>query len=150
MKSAADGRGAVRVTTLAPVVATATPVPQTTAVKRRTALIAAVVAGACAPSPSVAPTAVAPTVRSNGAWTGSCWAAENSGTASTIRVSDSRLEWHLSGGSGWSALGATPDTGCFANRPVGSTTYGFDYRLRVLWTDEPGTVCTSVHYGVSP
>jgi hypothetical protein len=94
--------------------------------------------------------AVRVTVTSNGTWTGSCWADENSGTASSVRVSEGRLQWSLTGSGTWAPVQTQADPACFTTRPVGSTTYGFDYRLRFNWTDDPGTVSTALHFSVSP
>jgi hypothetical protein len=90
------------------------------------------------------------TVTSNGSWTGSCWAEENAGTASDVRVADGRLEWSLTGSGAWSPLKTSPDQACFTSRPSGTTTYGFDYRLHVNWTDDPGSVSSLLHFSVSP
>lgn len=96
--------------------------------------------------------AVQVTVASNGPWTGACRGGENTGTASTIRVAAGRFEWRLAGDTGWVAflpgsLVQPYDNSCFQSRAVGSNGYVYDFRLRVEWTDDPGTFQTSVTLG---
>lgn len=93
-------------------------------------------------------------VSSNGAWSGGCWADENTGTAATIRVGQGYLQWTQAGVAAWAPLdttaGAPPyDNACFPSRGTGDNQYDFDYRLRITWTDDPGSFSSVVTYAAS-
>ena len=94
------------------------------------------------------------TVDSNGPWVGACEAGENTGSAISILTSDSRFEWRLAGARSWTpfatlADGAAYENNCFERRSVGSNNYGYDFRLRVEWTDSPGTFHSDVTFEAS-
>ena len=94
------------------------------------------------------------TVFSNRPWTGSCWAVENTGSAATIVIRDARLDWSLAGQGVWTPfttmVGRPPyNNACFETRHTGNNTYRYDFRLRVNWTDSPGTFSSIVIYAVS-
>lgn len=98
--------------------------------------------------------AVQAAITSNDAWTGYCRAAENSGTATDITVADGRLEWRLSGDAAWTAFTTATqlppfDNNCFASRSTGENVYTYDFRLRVEWTDSPGTFSSEVAFAAS-
>jgi hypothetical protein len=86
-------------------------------------------------------------------WSGSCVAAENSGTATDVTVANGRLQWRLSGTTDWTAFPATDSDatdGCFPSPALGTTTYVYDVRLRVERADGPGTFRSTVTFTVSP
>lgn len=90
------------------------------------------------------------TVTSNAPWTGYCRAGENTGPAG-IFVTNERLEWRLVDDATWRpfsvpAYSAPYDNTCFASRRTGANTYQYEYRLRVDWTDDPGTFSVVVNY----
>jgi hypothetical protein len=86
-------------------------------------------------------------------WTGSCAAAENSGTATDVIIADGRLEWRLSGTTDWTPF-PTTDSGatdaCFPFPAIGTNTYVYDVRLRVERTDAPGTFRSTVTFTADP
>ena len=90
--------------------------------------------------------AVRVTVSSNSAWTGDVRAQENTGTASTIRIADGDLQWHLDGDQGWIPFDASSN---FARGSAGTSSYGYDYRLHVAWEDDPGSFASVVTYNVT-
>jgi hypothetical protein len=94
------------------------------------------------------------TVNSNAAWNGSAQAAERVGT-SGMTIAGGSLRWKsgnmssLPDAQGGSAFTTTPDTNVFGTGPQpkgANNTYNFDYSLRVLWTDDPGTFSSTVTY----
>ncbi len=90
------------------------------------------------------------TVTSNAPWTGYCRADENTGPAG-IFVTNGCLEWRLVDDATWRPFSvpaqSTPyDNTCFASRMTGANTYQYEYRLRVDWTDDPGTFSVVVSY----
>lgn len=85
------------------------------------------------------------TVTSNAAWNGYCRGQENTGSAGTLLVVNGDLEWRLAGDSTWAAFlldSESPpyDNSCFAARSTGDNPKDYDFRLRVDWADDPGTV----------
>ncbi|MDI7275507.1 MAG: hypothetical protein QME94_05980, partial [Anaerolineae bacterium] len=94
------------------------------------------------------------TVTSSVPWTGYCRASENAGTATSVTIADQRLAWRLDGAAGWTAFTTAVESppygnNCFPSRIVGSNTYLYDYRLRILWSDAAGTFESVVTYEVS-
>ncbi|MHB0870411.1 MAG: hypothetical protein ACYC5J_13315 [Chloroflexota bacterium] len=87
-------------------------------------------------------------VSSNGPWNGSWQAAENRGSAASLRVADGDLEWRVDGGE-WTAFITANQSWPFANPASGSGSYSFDYRLRVLWADDPGGFDSAISVMVS-
>jgi hypothetical protein len=99
----------------------------------------------------VASNAVTVTVVSSSAWSGSCQAQENTGTAATITIADGRLAWRFAGGTAWTPFTvASPSpplgNGCLPNPALGANSYVYDYALRTNWTDQPGTFNSVVVY----
>jgi hypothetical protein len=99
----------------------------------------------------VAGGAVHVTVISNANWSGSCQAAENTGSASAIAIAGGRLKWRFTGGSAWTAFTITSPSpplgnGCLPNPAPGVNNYNYDYGLRVEWTDQPGSFNSVVTY----
>lgn len=103
------------------------------------------------------------TVSSNQPWSGSVSAAENTGT-SGMKISKGSLRWALGDITSLAqAQSATPfttsgDSTVFktasscssgATLQAGTCTYNYDYALRVLWTDAPGTFNSVVTYTAS-
>lgn len=97
--------------------------------------------------------AIRVTVTSDGPWSGSCHAGENGGSATTLRVADGRLAWRLAGTEAWTAFGidlsGSAAGACFPDRPLGTTTYVYDLRLRVERTDPPGTFAAAITFVVT-
>jgi hypothetical protein len=95
-------------------------------------------------------------VKSNQAWSGSVSAAENTGSAG-MKIADNSLRWSqgnmtsLNDAKSGTAFSMTPDNTVFGvgNQPAGVNTYNYDYSLRVLWTDAPGTFSSIVTYTAS-
>jgi hypothetical protein len=87
------------------------------------------------------------TVSSNSAWTGTVWAQENVGSASSIRISDGDLQWRLEGDLDWTPLHLSSST--FGEGRSGSSSHWYDYRLRILWEDDPGDFKSAVTYRVT-
>ncbi|WP_273844085.1 hypothetical protein [Rubrobacter calidifluminis] len=102
-------------------------------------------------------------VSSNAPWSGSVSAAENTGT-SGMKIASGSLRWalgdisSLAQAQGATPFSTTPDTSVFntasscssgATLQAGSCTYNFDYALRVLWTNAPGTFSSVVTYTVT-
>jgi len=93
------------------------------------------------------------TVKSNKSWTGSVQAAENTGTAG-MKIAGNSLRWKsgnmstLGDAQGGTAFSTTADNSVFgsASQPNGVNNYSYDYSLRVLWTDNPGTFSSIVTY----
>lgn len=92
-------------------------------------------------------------VSSNTAWTGSVRANESVGTAG-MKIADNSLRWKrgnmanqadAQGGTAFSTL-ADPTAFGQGAQPKGINSYDFDYSLRVLWTDDPGTFSSIVTY----
>jgi hypothetical protein len=96
------------------------------------------------------------TVESNQAWNGSVAAAENTGS-SGMKIADSSLRWSegnmssLSDAKSGTTFSTTADDTVFGtgNQPAGVSTYNYDYSMRVLWTDAPGTFSSIVTYTAS-
>lgn len=84
------------------------------------------------------------TVYSNAVWRGTVQARENSGTASTIKIADGDLRWRLQGDQGWTPMATSSLP--FAEGAPGQSSYVYDYELRILWDDEPGTFSSVVTY----
>ncbi len=93
------------------------------------------------------------TVKSNKSWTGSVQAAENTGTAG-MSIAGNSLRWKsgnmstLSDAQGGSAFTTTANNTAFGSGSQGKgvNSYSYDYSLRVLWTDDPGTFSSIVTY----
>ncbi len=96
------------------------------------------------------------TVKSNQAWSGSVSAAENSGS-SGMKIADGSLRWSsanmssLSDAQSGTAFSTTANNTVFGvgNQPKGVNVYNYDYSMRVLWTDDPGTFSSIVTYTAS-
>lgn len=108
--------------------------------------------------------AVSVTVTSNTPWSGSVSATENTGT-SGMKISEGSMRWTLGDTTSLGqAQNATPFTtsgdstvfnnasSCSSGAPLqpGSCVYNFDYILRVLWTDAPGSFNSVVTYTATP
>jgi hypothetical protein len=95
-------------------------------------------------------------VMSNQAWSGSVSAAENTGSAG-MKIADNSLRWsptHMSSlndAKSGTAFSTTPDNTVFGlgNQPEGVNIYNYDYSMRVLWTDAPGTFSSVLTYTAS-
>lgn len=97
------------------------------------------------------------TVKSNKSWTGSVQATENTqgpGKAG-MTIAGNSLRWKsgnmssLSDADSGTAFTTTADPSVFGggSQPKGANnTYNFDYSLRVMWTDDPGTFSSIVTY----
>jgi hypothetical protein len=86
-------------------------------------------------------------------WTGSCVAAENSGTAAGVTIAGGRLQWRLNGTTDWTPFPSTTSGAaefCFPSRELGTNTYVYDVRLRVERTDAPGTFRSTLTFTASP
>lgn len=64
------------------------------------------------------------------------------------------LAWKVSGNDGtsttaYAAFTTTDNTGCFSSHPAGTTTYTYNYQLRVGWTNNPGSFGTTITYSVT-
>jgi hypothetical protein len=98
------------------------------------------------------------TVKSNQAWSGSVSAAESAGTAG-MKIADSSLRWsapntqmsNLNDAKTGTAFSTAANNTVFGvgNQPTGVNTYGYDYSMRVLWTDAPGNFSSVVTYTAS-
>jgi hypothetical protein len=105
--------------------------------------------------------AVAATVASNKAWSGSVSATENL-SGSGITITGGGLRWllndmgSLAQAQGGSAFALTPDTAVWdaasscttggATKVKGVCTYNFDYSIRVRWIDDPGAFSSTLTY----
>lgn len=95
-------------------------------------------------------------VKSNQAWSGSVAATENSGT-SGMKIANSSLRWSsgnmasLSDAQSGTAFSTAANNTVFGavNQPKGVNVYNYDYSMRVLWTDDPGTFNSTVTYTAS-
>jgi hypothetical protein len=87
-------------------------------------------------------------VTSNAPWTGTCLAAENSGTATSVTIAGGRLEWRPAGASAWTSF-TTNSISCLPSFPLGTTTFVYDLRLRVEQTDGAGTFTSVVTFDVA-
>jgi hypothetical protein len=88
-------------------------------------------------------------ITAGGPWRGSWQAAENVGSSSTLRIDRGVLEWRLSGSDQWTPFSGSPRVWPFANPAAAGADYSFDFRLRVLWTDDPGTFDAPITVSVS-
>jgi len=104
--------------------------------------------------------AVMITVRSSKAWDGNVLATENSGTAGAT-IAGGSLRWklgdlaNLTDAQAGTAFSTTSNTSVFTTassclsgsaKQPGTCTFNYDYSLRVLWTDTPGTFSSSLTY----
>jgi hypothetical protein len=107
--------------------------------------------------------AVSVTVESSDPYTGSVSATENTETAG-MKIANNDLRWSLGDmGNLTAAQGGTPFTtaadgtvfdmasSCFSGAPKqpGTCTFGYDYSLRVSWTDSPGIFSSVVTYSAT-
>jgi hypothetical protein len=88
------------------------------------------------------------TVDSNAAWSAFVRAEENLGTASTIRIAEGDLQWRLVGASNWADLSSETSV-LLAAGSAGVSSYQYDYRLRVLWVDDPGSFDSMMTFEVA-
>jgi hypothetical protein len=77
-------------------------------------------------------------------WRGTCW-VEGGG--------DAHLEWRLAGTTTWSPVPTGPtvspdDNACFPNRPLGTTRFVYDLRLRVDGTIPAGPFAATIAFSV--
>ncbi len=68
-----------------------------------------------------------------------------------IRIADGRLEWRLDPAGAWAAFATAVQSPPYSNnafptRAVGTNTYRYDFRLRINWTDVPGTFSSLIIY----
>jgi hypothetical protein len=107
--------------------------------------------------------AVSVTVESSDPYTGSVSATENTETAG-MKIANNDLRWSLGDmGNLTAAQSGTPFTtaadgtvfdmasSCFSGAPKqpGTCTFGYDYSLRVSWTDSPGIFSSVVTYSAT-
>jgi hypothetical protein len=94
------------------------------------------------------------TVKSNKVWNGTVQAAENSGSAASLSLASGALRYGTTAPTTYSAASAaasfttTPAT-WQTNAPKGTSTYSYNYFLRVDWNDDPGTFSSTVTYTAS-
>jgi hypothetical protein len=94
------------------------------------------------------------TVKSNKTWNGTVQASENSGSATSLSVASGALRFDSSAPSTYaaastaSAFSATPAT-WQQNHAKGSSSFTYNYLLRVDWSDDPGTFSSTVTYSAT-
>jgi hypothetical protein len=97
------------------------------------------------------------TVKSNKTWNGYAYASENSGSATSLSIASGALRFDTSAPTAYSAASAAsafaiapstlPTTGNWqTNHANGTSSFSYDYLLRVDWTDDPGTFSSTVTY----
>jgi hypothetical protein len=94
------------------------------------------------------------TVKSNKTWNGTVQASENSGSATSLSVASGALRFDASNPSTYAAAStasafATTPTTWQQNHTKGSSSFTYNYLLRVDWSDDPGTFTSTVTYSAT-